>query len=41
MDCRQSIAHHVMALVQWANKIAMKESDDKVGGQDEMTETGL
>ncbi|KAL6795434.1 hypothetical protein J3E68DRAFT_427063 [Trichoderma sp. SZMC 28012] len=41
MDGRQSIAYHVMALVRWAKKIAMKESDDKVGNQDEMTETSL
>ncbi|KKP07309.1 hypothetical protein THAR02_00633 [Trichoderma harzianum] len=41
MDGRQSIAHHVMALVRWAKKIAMKESDDKVGNQDELTETSL
>lgn len=41
MDGRQSIAHHLMALVRWAKQIATKESDDKVSNQDEMTETSL
>lgn len=41
MDGRQSIAHHVMALILWADEIALNgESDDKVGSQDEVTETG-
>ncbi|KAF3072374.1 hypothetical protein CFAM422_005309 [Trichoderma lentiforme] len=40
MDGRQSIAHHVMALVRWADEIALNgESDDKVSSQDEMTDT--
>ncbi|OPB38231.1 hypothetical protein A0O28_0013350 [Trichoderma guizhouense] len=41
MDGRQSIAHHLMALVRWAKKIATKESDDIVSNQDETTETSL